>query len=111
MFATWVVLIPNMPTRALFFSAGGIICFASGGYDTFQVVRTLELWHGEAGVYIQAEYFTFGLGTFVVPLLMKPFLAQEHACLKKQRMVPEIRLYTQKNDWARKQKLICIFQR
>ena len=82
MLAAGVVLIPYAPTKALFFSAGGIIGFASGGYDTSQVVWTLELWHGEAGVYIQAEYFAFALGTFVAPILTKPFLNEEHTCLK-----------------------------
>ncbi|CAG7723551.1 unnamed protein product [Allacma fusca] len=35
------------------------------------------MWRGEAGVYIQTQYFSFAIGTIVAPMLMKPFLLEE----------------------------------
>ncbi|CAG7717547.1 unnamed protein product [Allacma fusca] len=75
--ATGVFSIPHVPTETLFFVIAGVIGFTAGGFDTSQTVWMLEMWRGEAGVYIQAQFFFYALGSTVAPLLLKPFLLEE----------------------------------
>jgi len=48
-----------------------------GGYDTAQMVWTIELWEPDAAAYIQTQQFTFALGSFVSPLIVKSFLPED----------------------------------
>ena len=55
--AAGTLAMAHLPTKILFFVVGGIIGFACGGYDTSQVVWVLEMWSGEAGIWVQTQYF------------------------------------------------------
>ncbi|XP_022239619.1 sodium-dependent glucose transporter 1-like isoform X2 [Limulus polyphemus] len=48
-----------------------------GAIDTGGNCWCLHLWGKESGPYYQALHFSFGVGTFIAPLLAEPFLFRE----------------------------------
>jgi len=44
------------------------------GFDTAQVVWIIELWAEKSGAFLQGIQFFFALGTFISPLMTRPFL-------------------------------------
>ena len=46
-----------------------------GALNTGENVLILDIWKGrESGPYMHALHFTFGIGTFLAPVLARPFL-------------------------------------
>ncbi|CAG7727659.1 unnamed protein product [Allacma fusca] len=76
------LLVPHMPTLTMLFVLAGFYGFTSGGIDTAQIVWILELWKGQAGIFVQTHYFFFALGSFVAPLMLNPFLLEENSSSK-----------------------------
>ncbi|OXA61462.1 Sodium-dependent glucose transporter 1 [Folsomia candida] len=67
---------PLAPSLVVYFGIAVIVGFSSGGFDTAHIVWLIDLWSGEAAPYIQVQHFSFALGTFVSPLIIRPFLAK-----------------------------------
>lgn len=78
-----VILIPVMPTLPTFFFVVSLVGFGAAGYDTAQIVWIIEMWENNAAAYIQTQHFCYALGTFVSPLLLKPFLPPETEKLRQ----------------------------
>ncbi|OXA61457.1 Sodium-dependent glucose transporter 1 [Folsomia candida] len=68
---------PLAPSLPVFFGIAVVAGFSAGGYDTAQIVWIIELWSGEAAPYIQVQHFSYALGTFVSPMIIRPYLAEE----------------------------------
>lgn len=64
--------LPNVFIAYVFFFAKGM---GEGALNTGENVLILDIWKGrESGPYMHALHFTFGIGTFLAPVLARPFL-------------------------------------
>lgn len=68
---------PHCNSLTALFSLAGLNGFSIGSFDTAINVWLLEIWQEESGPYMQALHFTYGLGSFVAPLICEPFLSGE----------------------------------
>lgn len=66
---------PHCTSLMQVFTLAGINGFSIGSFDTAINVWILEMWQEESGPYMQALHFTYGLGSFVAPLVCEPFLS------------------------------------
>ncbi|CAH1799421.1 unnamed protein product [Owenia fusiformis] len=62
----WLVL--------MFFSFNGITC---GVIDTIGSALLILTWGVDAGAYLQFLYFSYGVGSFITPLVSGPFISNE----------------------------------
>ena len=72
-----LILMPHCSSLFQLFSLGAINGFSIGSFDTAINVWILEIWGSESGPYMQALHFTYGLGSFVAPLICEPFLSSK----------------------------------
>ncbi|XP_054163520.1 sodium-dependent glucose transporter 1-like [Oppia nitens] len=72
-----LLLMPHCTSLFQLFSLGAINGFSIGSFDTAINVWILEMWGEQSGPYMQALHFTYGLGSFVAPLLCEPFLSSK----------------------------------
>lgn len=72
-----LVLMPHVKTLTYLFVLAGINGFSIGSFDTAINVWVLEIWAEESGPFMQALHFTYGIGSFVAPLICEPFLSSE----------------------------------
>lgn len=72
-----VAVMPHVATLTQLFVLAGINGFAIGSFDTAINVWILEIWAEDSGPFMQALHFTYGIGSFVAPLICEPFLSTE----------------------------------
>ena len=69
-----VALTALSPNIAFMFSMAVIKGLTSGVFNTAQVVWIVELWEERSGPFLQALQFFISIGSFITPLMNKPFL-------------------------------------
>lgn len=72
-----VILMPHCSSLFQLFSLGAISGFSIGSFDAAINVWILEMWGKESGPYMQALHFSYGLGSFIAPLICEPFLSKK----------------------------------
>ncbi|KAH9417978.1 hypothetical protein DERP_008231 [Dermatophagoides pteronyssinus] len=72
-----LALMPHVTGLTWLFVLAGINGFSIGSFDTAINVWVLEIWAEESGPFMQALHFTYGIGSFVAPLICEPFLSTE----------------------------------
>lgn len=92
-----IALAPFSPNLGLLLADAGLCGFGGGGehwmgvllfqfwlrtwfcsgIDTAQVVWIIEMWAEESSSYLAGYQFFFALGTFISPLIVRPFLAEK----------------------------------
>ena len=72
-----LILMPHCTSLFQLFTLGAINGFSIGSFDTAINVWILEIWGQDSGPYMQALHFTYGLGSFVAPLVCEPFLSKK----------------------------------
>jgi len=72
-----LAFIPHCTNLTQLFILAGINGFSIGSFDTAINVWILEIWAEESGPFMQALHFTYGIGSFVAPLICEPFLSSE----------------------------------
>lgn len=68
---------PHVSSLTTLFMLAGINGFSIGSFDTAINVWILEIWQEDSGPFMQALHFTYGIGSFVAPLICEPFLSTE----------------------------------
>lgn len=72
-----LVIMPHCSSLTQLFILAGINGFSIGSFDTAINVWILEIWAEDSGPFMQALHFTYGIGSFVAPLICEPFLSTE----------------------------------
>ncbi len=72
-----LILMPHCSSLTQLFTMAAINGFSIGSFDTAINVWILEMWGEASGPYMQALHFTYGIGSFVAPLICEPFLSKE----------------------------------
>ena len=72
-----LAVMPHCTTLTEVLILAGINGFSIGTFDTAINVWILELWGENSGPFMQALHFTYGIGSFVAPLICEPFLSTE----------------------------------
>lgn len=72
-----LTLMPHCTSLTYLFILAGINGFSIGSFDTAINVWVLEIWAKDSGPFMQALHFTYGIGSFVAPLICEPFLSSE----------------------------------
>jgi MFS family permease len=75
LFAFATALSPQCPNFILFYLCGLIAGLGAGTLDTVQTVWLIEMWDEKSGSILQLSEGTYGLGCFIGPLIVEPFLA------------------------------------
>ena len=70
-------LCPICPSMTLLFVTAAVLGTSCGAYDATQIVWIMEIWQNEAGPFIQAQHFSYALGSLVPSLVLAPFLTKE----------------------------------
>ncbi|CAH1785779.1 unnamed protein product [Owenia fusiformis] len=73
--AVAVTITPWFTQLALVVTALGFLGISSGILDTCGQVFLLLVWESKIGPYFQLSHFFFGIGSFIGPLLAKPFIS------------------------------------
>ncbi|RWS17336.1 sodium-dependent glucose transporter 1-like protein [Dinothrombium tinctorium] len=76
--AITVVSLPYCTNITQFCAVVVVNGISSGGSDVGTNVWLLNLFKEKSGPYIQALYFCFAIGTFIIPLLSAPFLSENN---------------------------------
>ena len=69
-----VTLTPHSPNLAFLFAMAALKGLTSGIFNTSQVVWIMDLWQKGSGPYLQGLQFCISIGSFIAPLMNKPFL-------------------------------------
>ena len=72
-----LAFMPHCSSISQLFILAGINGFSIGAFDTAINVWILEIWQEGSGPFMQALHFTYGIGSFVAPLICEPFLSSE----------------------------------
>ena len=75
--AASMYLCPICPSMTLLFVTAAVLGTSCGAYDATQIVWIMEIWQNEAGPFIQAQHFSYALGSLVPSLVLAPFLTKE----------------------------------
>lgn len=72
-----LAIIPHCTTMTQMLILASVNGFSIGTFDTAINVWILEIWEEKSGPFMQALHFTYGIGSFVAPLICEPFLSSE----------------------------------